>query len=541
MPIILTENSSRLETQEVQNIASSGGLQLKHSEVEDFRVLLGNFEDCVSKILSAEDYLPYPDLKKYPRTDIHIPNTTDGEKGGWATRCTIKCQEPIGSLLTGKTLAIKDNIAVAGVRCTNGVSSPEGDWVPAYDATVVTRVLDQGAIIMGKSTCENCCLEPGSDTSCIGEVQNPFADGYSCGGSSSGSGRLVSIGAVDMALGGDQGGSVRIPASLCGIVGLKPTWGLVPYSGILGLYPAIDHCGPMTRTVPDNALLLEALAGPDGMDSRQPAFLPPSCSNFSTTLDAFLATSPLDRPLDGFKIGVLKEGRDLAWMDPNVSSAVSSAVSGLRQLGATVVEVSVPIHTEASATFVASIPFAGVRHGLLDDTAGCKQLYTSDRAAGPSPRLSQTAFDGLGAGAKDAYMRFLYASTNHGAKIHAKCANLFLKYARAYDEALAGVDVLVMPTVPRPALRNVPQDSNMGVLERLSIWNGMLHNTAPFDTTGHPALSLPVGFVPAPEDPSVALPTAVQIVSKRFADVTCFKVAAAWERKFDWKAMRFGF
>ena len=131
--------------------------------------------------------------------------------------------------------------------------------------------MDAGAMITGKAACESACLEGASDTSCTGKVHNPYADNYSCGGSSSGSARLVASGSVDMAIGCDQGGSIRIPASTCGIVGLKPTWGLVPYTGIISLEATIDHAGPMARSVPDVAKLLQAIAGSDASmtDSRR--------------------------------------------------------------------------------------------------------------------------------------------------------------------------------------------------------------------------------------------------------------------------------
>ncbi len=162
-------------------------------------------------------------------------------------------------------MALKDNVALAGVPMMNGASTLEG-FVPASDATIVTRMLDAGATILGKAVCEHFCLSGGSHTSDPGPVHNPHRIGYSAGGSSSGSGALVAAGEVDLAIGGDQGGSIRIPASYCGIVGMKPTHGLVPYTGVMPIETTIDHTGPMTASVGDNALLLEVLAGPDGLD-----------------------------------------------------------------------------------------------------------------------------------------------------------------------------------------------------------------------------------------------------------------------------------
>ena len=152
----------------------------------------------------------------------------------------------------------------------NGTSTLEG-YVPDVDATIVTRILDAGGFILGKAVCESLCFSGGSHTSDTGPVRNPHNTDYTTGGSSSGSAALVAAGEVDLAIGGDQGGSIRIPASWCGIYGLKPTYGLVPYTGIFPIELTLDHTGPMARSVADVALLLEAIAGPDGLDPRQRA------------------------------------------------------------------------------------------------------------------------------------------------------------------------------------------------------------------------------------------------------------------------------
>ena len=157
---------------------------------------------------------------------------------------------------------------LAGVPMMNGAATLEG-YVPDIDATVVQRILDAGGTIVGKAHCEYFCLSGGSHTNATGPVHNPHKMGYSAGGSSSGSAVLVALGEVDMALGGDQGGSIRMPSSFSGTYGMKPTHGLVPYTGIMPIEIYVDHTGPMTATVADNALLLEVLAGADGYDPRQ--------------------------------------------------------------------------------------------------------------------------------------------------------------------------------------------------------------------------------------------------------------------------------
>src|SRR5947199_2685820 len=184
---------------------------------------------------------------------------------------------------------------LAGVPMMNGASTLEG-YVPDFDATVVSRILDEGGEIIGKTHCEYFCLSGGSHTNATGPVHNPHKKGYSAGGSSSGSAVLVARGEADMALGGDQGGSIRMPASFCGIYGMKATHGLVPYTGIMPIEIYVDHTGPMTRTVADNALLLEVIAGPDGYDPRQYA---PRVQSY---------TDGLERGVRGMRIALVREG-----------------------------------------------------------------------------------------------------------------------------------------------------------------------------------------------------------------------------------------
>ncbi|EXJ89996.1 hypothetical protein A1O3_03064 [Capronia epimyces CBS 606.96] len=550
MVISSVENASKLDAAEVRALIGGAGLSLSDRVFEDWRIILGAFDDAAQLFLKEDDGLPVPNPALYIRTDVHIPQEQDSDKGGWATRCTIKSTTPKSALLAGRTVAIKDNIAVAGVRVTNGLAPVNGEWVPSYDATVVTRILDAGGIVTGKAACENACMEPVSNTSYTGAVHNPYADNYTCGGSSSGSGRLVATGAVDIALGADQGGSIRIPAALCGIVGLKPTWGLVPYTGILGLQSVIDHVGPMTKTVRDNALLLEAIAGPDGIDDRQPAFMAPGSLQFVSGLDEFLAAGagkPRDQVLKGFKVGVLKEGFAGKRVNSCVAKACRSAVAGLEALGAEVVEVSVPDHEKACLAWLCAMPLRGGREALLGDTTGRKQLEMTDRGAKAAPamgpaakaRLSQDVFDSLSPGGQNLYMRYLYSSEKYGASLHAKCTNILRKATQAYDAVLASVDVMVMPTVPFPAL-SFPKLAGDGPLEPLTYALGMVDNTAQFNSTGHPALSFPVGFVPAADNPAIKLPTGLQIVARRFDDLTCYKIAAEWEQSNDWKTLVFG-
>ncbi|KAK5133297.1 hypothetical protein LTR08_008031 [Meristemomyces frigidus] len=537
--VTLSAAAPKLTPSQIHTLSATAGLTINEAHVDDFARLLGALDESVQSVLAAADYVPHLDLTKYPRTAIkYIPDHPElSDKGGWASRCLATCTAPTNARLKGRTVALKDNVALAGVRCTNGTAAMA--WTPALDATIATRILDAGATITGKAACENACMEGVSDTSVTGSVQNPYAEGYSCGGSSSGSGRLVAVGAVDMAVGCDQGGSIRIPASMCGIVGLKPTWGLVPYTGIISLESTIDHAGPMTTTVRDAALLLETLAGPDAIDDRQPAYLPPGTLAYTQNLALALASAPNPaQPLTGTTIGVLAEGFALPDMAPSIHALCTSAVSKLKTLGATITDISVPAHTNAAVVWMLSLPIAGGKQGLLSDLTGRKQLFLTDRVrASPRRQLSQAAFDALGPGGQNLWLRHLYLSEKYGPELHAKCANLLRKISDDYDRALDSVDVLVMPTLPSPPCKLFEHPAAHGPLERLGRNVGLVGNTAPFNSTGHPALTIPVGFVPALDDAAVKLPAGLQIVGRKFGDGECLRVGAAWEAAFDWKTL----
>lgn len=190
-------------------------MTIEPSEAEDFRTLLAAAHDCAEGVAALPDYQPIPDQGKYPRENVRRPSEDEQVLGhAWAHRFLIR-GNPEGGLLTGKSVSLKDVIAVAGVPQLLG-SDVIPSWTPSTDATVVTRLLEAGADIHGTSTCENFCHSTSSFTSAQGTVDNPHASGYSAGGSTSGGAALVAAGLIDITIGGDQGGSIRVPASLCG-------------------------------------------------------------------------------------------------------------------------------------------------------------------------------------------------------------------------------------------------------------------------------------------------------------------------------------
>lgn len=342
-----------------------------------------------------------------------------------------------------------------------------------------------------------------------------------------------------MSIGADQGGSIRLPSASCGVVGLKPTWGLVPYTGCISLEATIDYVGPMAKNVQDCATLLEVIAGTDGIDDRQPRDWVHGQVKFGEEIKNWTARKT-DLPLKGIKVGVLKEGFEDAMTDPNVANASRTAISKLAELGAEVKEISVPLHKDSGMYWMVALPMAGVTQGLLASPTGRKQLLFPERSEKVGARLSQEAFDALGPGGQNIYLRGLFLKERFGAPLHARCTNLLRKVNDEYERAFRDVDVLVMPTIIFPPVRIEEKGGrSLPPLKMLSRTIGCTYNTATFNSSGHPGLSLPVGFVPAQDDKIVFLPTGLQIVGRKFEDLTCLKIAASWEKAYDWKTLKY--
>ena len=286
-------------------------MEVTEDYAKSFINFIQPFGDGYRLLASLPDDVP---AIKHLRGAYYRPEGDENKYGAWIVKTHIKGAS--SGKLAGKKVAVKDTYAVAGVPLTNGASVLEG-LVPEFDASVVTRLLDAGAEIVGKSVCEYFSFSGGAATSISGPVHNPRAWGHTPGGSSTGSGALVAAGEVDMATGGDQAGSIRIPASLSGVVGIKPTWGLVPYTGIMGMDPTIDHAGPLTATAADNALFLEVMAGEDGYDLRQRGL----------KLDSY--TKAIGQSIAGLKIGVVQEGFGQYDSHPDVDAGVRAAAKVL--------------------------------------------------------------------------------------------------------------------------------------------------------------------------------------------------------------------
>ena len=492
---------------QIAAIAARYGLGLAPGDVEEFRALIAGAVtsyDVVERLYEASRArLPVPPAREWRR-----PAEADNELGAWYVTTDIRGDGD--GPLAGRRVAVKDNISVAGVPMMNGSAIVEG-FIPQRDATVVTRLLAAGATIAGKAVCEELCFDGGSHTSRTGPVRNPWDRSKSTGGSSSGSGALVAAGEVDMALGGDQAGSVRIPASFCGIVGHKPTHGLVPYTGAFPIENTIDHLGPMTRTVRDAALMLGVLAGRDGLDPRQ-RFEAPS-GGYLQELDAGMA---------GLRVGVLEEGFGIPGLSqPGVDEAVRGAVAALKAAGADVRQVSVPWHRHGVHLW-SVIGTDGAFAQMLEGNGygmNVPGLYDPELIEHFSRGLRRHAAE-MSVTLKMATILGRYNLDQHANRYYAMARNLALELSAAYDAALADVDVLVMPTLPVVAF-DIPS-GDAGIEEVMAISAGLMPNTCPFDVTGHPATSVPAGL-------SDGLPAGLMIVGRQLADGMCLRVAQAYE------------
>ncbi|HEU5419805.1 MAG TPA: amidase [Streptosporangiaceae bacterium] len=432
------------------------------------------------------------------------------ELGAWYVRMSVRDEAAAGGPLAGRTVAVKDNIQVAGVPMMNGSASVEG-YLPRRDATVVTRLLAAGATLAGKAVCEDLCFSGGSHTSRTGPVRNPWDRSRSAGGSSSGSAALVAAGLADLALGGDQGGSIRIPSAFCGTVGHKPTFGLVPYTGAFPIEHTIDHLGPITRTVRDAAVMLGVLAGPDGLDSRQRSDPPPA---------DYLAR--LEDGVAGLRIGVLQEGFGIPGLSqPEVDATVRAAIDTLAAAGARVSPVPVPWHRHGMHVWNV-IATDGVVGQMIDgnaygmNTAG---LYDPE-LMGHYARGRREHADELSETVKIVSLCGRYVVDGYDGRYYAMARNLALELTAAYDAALADHDVLVLPTLPITA--SVLPAAGASREEKVARSLEMIANTAPLDISGHPATSVPAGL-------ARGLPVGLMIVGRHFDDATCLRVARACE------------
>jgi aspartyl-tRNA(Asn)/glutamyl-tRNA(Gln) amidotransferase subunit A len=404
--------------------------------------------------------------------------------------------------LGGVPVAIKDVMCTRGVRTTAG-SKILGNFIPPYDCTAVARLEAAGAVILGKLNCDEFAMGSSNENSAYHPVRNPRDISRVPGGSSGGSAAAVAANMAVVTLGSDTGGSIRQPASFCGVVGLMPTYGRVSRYGLIAFASSLDHIGPLAKTVKDAAIVLRTIAGRDPMDTTSAEAPVPDY------------VSELDQPVSGLKIGVAKEyfGEGL---DREVRKSVEDAIQSLAKLGCEVVTVSLP-HTEYAiptyyivATAEASsnlARFDGVRYG-----------YRAKNARTLSEMYRRSRDEGFGAEVKRRIMLGTYAlSAGYYDAYYLKAQKVRTLLTRDFDEAFKKVDAIVTPTCPTAAFKLGEKTNDPLAMYLADIY------TVTADLAGIPGISVPCG------ETKEKLPIGLQILGKHFDEATILRLAHAYE------------
>ncbi len=401
--------------------------------------------------------------------------------------------------LAGVPVALKDNLCTRGVPTTCSSRILEG-WRPPYDATVVTRLADAGAVVIGKTNMDEFAMGSSTETSAFGTTRNPYDTTRVPGGSSGGSAAAVAAGFAPLALGSDTGGSIRQPAALCGVVGMKPTYGTVSRYGLVAFASSLDQIGPFANTVADAALLFDVIGGHDPLDST------------SLNRPTPRVLSVLDDGVDGMTVGILTEFMDAS---PDVVARVHQAAEALAAAGARIEEISVPEVTLGLSAYYLIAPgeassnlarYDGVRYGLRVDAEDTVAMNTATRSEGFGAEVKRRIMLGtyvLSAGYMDAYY-------NQALRVRTRIIEGF---ATAY----ARCDVLLGPTAPTTAFA-----IGAKVDDPLTMYLSDVC-TIPSNLAGHPAISVPFG----PGDDG--LPVGVQLLGPSLSEGILFQVAAVVE------------
>jgi len=412
----------------------------------------------------------------------------------------IKAGKTVGRL-AGVPIALKDNMCTRGVETTCSSKILAG-WKPPYDATVVSRLAHEGALFVGKTNLDEFAMGSSTENSAFGPTRNPLDTSRVPGGSSGGSAAAVAAGFAAASLGSDTGGSIRQPAALCGLVGVKPTYGVVSRYGLVAFGSSLDQIGPFTTTVADAALLMEVIAGHDPLDSTS---LPQPAPSL---------TSVVSHDVQGMRIGRitdLPEGSS-----PDVLARLEAAFDALRAAGATVVDVQMPSMSYGLTAYYLVAPaeassnlarFDGVRYGLRVDAKDLNSMYGATRAAGFGDEVKRRIMLGtyaLSAGYYDAYY-------GKALKVRRLIADDF---AKAYTKC----DVILTPTSPTVAFKFGDKTTNPLAMYLCDVF------TIPTNLAGHAAMSVPFGTGEA------GLPVGVQILAPALGEAPMFRVAAELER-----------
>jgi aspartyl-tRNA(Asn)/glutamyl-tRNA(Gln) amidotransferase subunit A len=414
--------------------------------------------------------------------------------------------------LAGVPIAIKDNLCTKGIRTTCSSRMLES-FVPPYESTVTDRLWRSGAVLIGKTNLDEFAMGGSTETSAFGPTANPWNTEYVPGGSSGGSAAAVAAGECMASLGSDTGGSIRQPASFCGVVGLKPTYGRVSRYGLVAFASSLDQVGPFATSVSDAAELLQAIAGEDPRDST---CLKAPVPNYRDRLG---------RSVSGLRIGVVRECFDQKGLDPQVKASVLAAADLLQSLGAELVDVSCPRFNDGIATYYVIAPseasanlarYDGVKYGFrADDASSLAAMTARSRAEGFGSEVQRRILIGtyaLSAGYMDAYYR--------------KAQQVRTLIRRDFETAFASVDVLLTPTAPSTAFA-----AGAHADDPLAMYLADLL-TIPANLAGLPAINVPCGF------DSAGLPIGVQLIGNVLEEPLLLQVAHQYEQSADVMARR---
>lgn len=414
--------------------------------------------------------------------------------------------------LAGVPIAIKDNLCTKGIRTTCSSRMLES-FVPPYESTVTDRLWRSGAVLIGKTNLDEFAMGGSTETSAFGPTANPWNTEHVPGGSSGGSAAAVAAGECMASLGSDTGGSIRQPASFCGVVGLKPTYGRVSRYGLVAFASSLDQVGPFATSVSDAAELLQAIAGEDPRDST---CLRAPVPNYSDRLG---------RSVTGLRIGVVRECFDHEGLDPQVKASVLAAADLLQSLGAELVDVSCPRFNDGIATYYVIAPseasanlarYDGVKYGFrADDASSLAAMTARSRAEGFGSEVQRRILIGtyaLSAGYVDAYYR--------------KAQQVRTLIRRDFETAFTTVDVLLTPTAPSTAFA-----AGAHADDPLAMYLADLL-TIPANLAGLPAINVPCGF------DSAGLPIGVQLIGNVLEEPLLFQVAHQYEQSADVMARR---
>ncbi len=403
--------------------------------------------------------------------------------------------------LLGIPLAIKDNILIQGKRVSAGSRMLE-NYTASYDATVITKLKNHGAVFLGRTNMDEFAMGSSTENSAFGPTRNPRDPNRVPGGSSGGSAAAVAADMCLGALGSDTGGSIRQPASFCGVVGMKPTYGRISRHGLIPMAASLNQIGPLAKTVDDAELLFEAIAGGDDFDAV-------------AVKDEYQRSRIIYEDLQGVRIGVPKE-YFMRGLDPDVEVGIRSVIQKMEHAGGVVQEISLPHASYALPTYYIIAPsevsadlarFDGIRYG---QTTGMSESYEGVRAAGFGPEVKRRIMLGayaLSAGYYDAYYR--------------KAQQVRRLIRNDFDEAFKNVDIIVGPTTPTPAFCLGDRADDPLAMYLADIY------TVAVNLAGLPALSMPAGSVMRD---SVSLPIGMQMVAPRMREDALFAIARAVER-----------